>query len=280
MKAAGKTPKDDKWKQKYNEPETVNSENLPLLPDGWCWVNADQVCFQITDGEHNQPPYQADGFPMLTAKHVQDGFVQMTDVKFINEKAFAKARFRCSPMNGDLLIVSVGATTGRAAIVSDCPPFAIVRSVLLLKPLIEATFILNWIRTLWCQAWIQKASGASAQAHLYINDTKKLPIPFPGIYEQKEIVNRIEKLFKIADNIEQQYQQTETDLETLNQSILAKAFRGELVPQNPNDEPASVLLERIRKERETDSKPAKQTRQKPPKTDNYNSTQLTLEGIE
>ena len=76
------------------------------------------------------------------------------------------------------------------------------------------------------------------------------PVSLPPIKEQKEIVRRIESLFKLADSIEQKYQQAETDLDTLNQSILAKAFRGELVPQDPNDEPASVLLEKIKAERE------------------------------
>ena len=89
----------------------------------------------------------------------------------------------------------------------------------------------------------------------------KYPIFLPPIEEQQEIVRRIESLFKLADNIEQQYQQAEIDLETLNQSILAKAFRGELVPQDPKDEPASVLLERIRKEREK-QKAAKKSKKK------------------
>ncbi|MDJ0746499.1 MAG: restriction endonuclease subunit S [Xenococcaceae cyanobacterium MO_167.B27] len=90
---------------------------------------------------------------------------------------------------------------------------------------------------------------------------KDVVIPFAPLPEQKEIVRRIESLFKLADNIEQQYQQAEIDLETLNQSILAKAFRGELVPQDPNDEPASVLLKRIRKEREK-QKAAKKSKKK------------------
>jgi type I restriction enzyme S subunit len=63
MKAQGKTPKDDQWKKKYKEPEPVNTENLPTLPNGWKWVNADQICSQITDGEHIQPPINQRGFP-------------------------------------------------------------------------------------------------------------------------------------------------------------------------------------------------------------------------
>lgn len=103
-----------------------------------------------------------------------------------------------------------------------------------------------------------------------------IEIPYAPLKEQKEIVCRIESLFKLADNIEQQYQQAEVDLETLNQSILAKAFRGELVPQNPNDEPASVLLERIKTERDK-AKPKKSKTKK--RSSNKQSKQLNIPGI-
>lgn len=89
-----------------------------------------------------------------------------------------------------------------------------------------------------------------------------IEILYAPLEEQKEIVRRIESLFKLADNIEQQYQQAEADLETLNQSILAKAFRGELVPQDPNDEPASALLERIKDERDRAKKSKNKTMKK------------------
>lgn len=75
------------------------------------------------------------------------------------------------------------------------------------------------------------------------------PVSLPSIAEQKEIVRRVESFFKAADTIEQQYREVKAQLDQLDQSILAKAFRGELVPQDPNDEPASILLERIRAER-------------------------------
>jgi type I restriction enzyme S subunit len=76
------------------------------------------------------------------------------------------------------------------------------------------------------------------------------PVFLPPVEEQQEIVRRIKTFLKTADQVKQQYQEAQAYLDQLNQSILAKAFRGELVPQDPNDEPASVLLERIRAERE------------------------------
>jgi type I restriction enzyme S subunit len=85
---------------------------------------------------------------------------------------------------------------------------------------------------------------------------KELPIPYPLLAEQKEIVRRVEALFKTADTLEARYLKAKAHVDKLTQSILAKAFSGELVPQDPNDEPASVLLERIRAEREkTEHKP-------------------------
>ncbi len=77
-----------------------------------------------------------------------------------------------------------------------------------------------------------------------------MEIPLPPLEEQKEIVKRVEQLFAFADKIETRYTKAKATLDKLPQSILAKAFRGELVPQNPNDEPASVLLERIKKVKE------------------------------
>lgn len=73
-----------------------------------------------------------------------------------------------------------------------------------------------------------------------------LPMAVPPASEQTEIVSRVEQLFAFADQLEAKVAIAKQRIDTLTQSILAKAFRGELVPQDPTDEPASVLLERIR----------------------------------
>jgi type I restriction enzyme S subunit len=76
-----------------------------------------------------------------------------------------------------------------------------------------------------------------------------LPLPIPPLKEQYEIVRRVQALFILADQIEARFVKAKASVDQLTQSILAKAFKGELVPQDPNDEPASVLLERIKAER-------------------------------
>ena len=112
---------------------------------------------------------------------------------------------------------------------------------------------------------------------------RTLPIPLAPFPEQQEIIRQIQSFFKAADTIEQQYQETKANLDLLNQSILAKAFRGELVPQNPNDEPASILLERIRAEREKlqqQTKVAKKSKGKTTKRRSKKAPQQPEEAIQ
>lgn len=96
----------------------------------------------------------------------------------------------------------------------------------------------------------QVSTSTSGLNTLSISKVSKLEIPLPSIEEQQEIVRRVEQLFTLADKIEARYNKAKAQFDKLPQSLLAKAFRGELVPQDENDEPASVLLERIKKERE------------------------------
>lgn len=90
------------------------------------------------------------------------------------------------------------------------------------------------------------------------------PVSWPSIKEQSEIVRRVEILFAYADRLEARYTAARAQLDRLTPALLAKAFRGELVPQDPDDEPAAVLLERIRAARVAE--PKKQRQPRSPKT--------------
>ncbi|MBK9510899.1 MAG: restriction endonuclease subunit S [Cytophagaceae bacterium] len=102
-------------------------------------------------------------------------------------------------------------------------------------------------------------------SNLNLNIVRNIPLPLPSLEEQIKIVKQVENLFAFADKIEVRYTKAKTMLDKLPQSILAKAFRGELVAQDPNDEPASVLLERIKKEKDKISadKKGKKTKNTP-----------------
>jgi type I restriction enzyme S subunit len=108
----------------------------------------------------------------------------------------------------------------------------------------------------------ENAKHAVNQASINQTDVKGCVLELPLLEEQKEIIRRVESLFALADTVEKQYLAAKQRTDRLTQSLLAKAFRGELVPQDPNDELAADLLKRIQAERNTQP-PAKNKRSKP-----------------
>jgi type I restriction enzyme, S subunit len=96
---------------------------------------------------------------------------------------------------------------------------------------------------------LQEAAYGAGKPGLNLDNVRNISVAIPPLAEQEEIIRRVEALFELADQFEARYWKAKTHVDKLQQSILAKAFRGELVPQDPNDEPASALLERIRAER-------------------------------
>jgi type I restriction enzyme S subunit len=111
----------------------------------------------------------------------------------------------------------------------------------------NGTFVLYFLLSSQGRKQIEEASKSTSGLYtLSLSKVSNLKIPLPPLPEQKEIVRRVEKLLANVDKLEAAYKQYSQKLNTLNQSILAKAFRGELVAQDPNDEPAAVLLERIK----------------------------------
>ena len=133
-----------------------------------------------------------------------------------------------------------------------------------------------WLRSSLCQHIIQTKILSAAQGKLALSRIKTLPVPLTSEQEQIEIVRKIKYFLQWLNQIEIEILSAVPNLDFLDRSILAKAFRGELVPQDPNDEPAAVLLERIRAEREQTSTP----KQHGKTTRKNSSKQLSIEGIE
>lgn len=226
------------------------------FPENWILTRAEEICYLITDGVHHKPNYTNSGTKFLSVKNVRPFKINHSDCKFISDEDHKKFSIRSNPEYGDLLYTKVGATFGYAALIKSHFEFSIFVSLALIKPsrvinsqylelLFNSDFVFDQARN--------RVSG-SGVPDLHLIEIRDFTLPLPPKTEQAEIVRRVEKLFAFADGIESKYQVLKTEMDKLPQSILAKAFRGELVPQDPADEPASELLKRIRQEKDADKK--------------------------
>ena len=279
MKAKGKVPKDDKWKKKYKEPESIDSEDLLELPDGWCY-SCLQILADVIDPNpsHRMPKYVNLGISFISTENfVEPEYIDFSIGKQVGRETLDKQRKSYLIEDGDFALSRIG-TIGKTRFLPINQEYCLSHALVIIKPLSFFVYP-RFLKSLVSSDIVLQQAKSGVQSvgvpDLGMGKIRGFSIPLAPLKEQKEIVRRIESLFKLADSIEQQYQQAEVDLETLNQSILAKAFRGELVPQDPNDEPASVLLERIKEERDR-AKP-KETKKK--KSSKKKDKQLDIPGI-
>jgi len=252
MRISGKQSKDDTWKAKYKEPLPPKLEELTNLPEAWGWATLDQIMKKIVDGTHHTPTYIENGVPFLSVKDIRDENIYFDNCKYISPSEHEVLCQRCKPEPGDILVTKSG-TIGRCAVIETNRSFSLFVSVALLKPATQE--VLPEYISIAFQAWLQTINvqndvTGSAIKNFHIIDFRKLALPIPPIAEQKEIIQQVRNLLNAGNKSKHQIQLMQDALSELDRSILAKAFRGELVEQDPNDEPASVLLERIRAERE------------------------------
>ena len=258
MKARGKTPKDDDWKAKYKEPKSL--EDIPInYPDSWTWARAEEVCDFITKGTTpaaNKMFEQSGDIPFIKVYNLTNrGFLDFSiNPTFISKEVHNGELARSKVFPGDILMNIVGPPLGKVAIVPDDykewnmnQAIAVYRAMPGIENRLLAYCLLS---TQILSTAVHAAKATAGQFNLTLEICRDLPLPIPPTSEQQQIVAMIDRCFAAADLIAEQVANAGSQNDVLNQSILAKAFRGELVPQDPNDEPTSVLLERIRAERE------------------------------
>ena len=252
------------WREAQSNPSEAFADRLAVgnldrppftIPSDWRWTSLDSLCNKITDGEHLTPTRVDAGVPILSAKDVRENDIDFSDAKFVTADTAEKSRQRCNPERGDILVVSRGATIGRTCRVTTDTMFCLMGSVLLFKP--KSNIVLPHIieycfKTPTGLGSLISRSGATAQQAIYIRDMRTFPVPVPPMSEQHEIVRRVETLLAFVDEVETRLTNAQTHVNRLTPASLSKAFRGELVPQNPNDEPAEDLLKRIKLTKESE----------------------------
>jgi type I restriction enzyme S subunit len=260
MRAKGIKPKDDKWKEKYSEPQPVkNIDDLPSIPDGWCWLTMLNVSdinhYSISSGPFGsalgKKDYQENGIPVIRGKNIQEGKFILDDFVYITQEKALELR-RSSAYPNDLIVVAVG-SSGQVALVPNDLPFAILsqncNKFTLNESIILPKFTLFLFQSYFIKSQLWEKTTDTVRQFLSLTNLKNIVLPIPGLKEQQEIVRKLEKMMQFADRVEEQVKEAEKKLEKFNQSVLAKAFKGKLVPQDPNDEPASVLLGKIQQEK-------------------------------
>ncbi len=257
FKEQGKTPPKD-WRDKYPKPVKPNTADLPELPEGWVWASVDQCAVDeeaITDG-----PFGSN----LKSSHYTESGPLVIRLQNIGDGVFVDARAHISDehyhllqkhavVEKDAIVAMLGERLPRACLVppniapaivkADCARVRLNRSLFLPELM---NVYLNSQPTRERVAGLVKGIG---RPRVNLSHIRAICIPIPPLDEQHEIVRTVsvglEAITQQLDAISLGMRQAEAQ----RQNILKAAFSGQLVPQDPNDEPASVLLERIRAER-------------------------------
>lgn len=247
--------------------DKVDDYDLYDLPIKWNWKTISDVS-DVKGGKRVPKGHKLvsndTGLPYIKAGDLKKGTVLKDKLEYLLPET-QKLIKRYIVSKGDAYITNVGAKIGDAGIIPDDLDGANLTENALKMCNLEGVinlYLSIWLQSPIAQGFIQKTILSAAQGKLALGRVEVFPIPLPPIEEQEEIVRKVEELFHFADSIEARYQKAKAWFDKLPQAILAKAFRGELVPQNPTDEPASVLLERIEEEKKrvVDEKPKKRNR--------------------
>jgi type I restriction enzyme S subunit len=238
---------------KFRDASVRSDLDLAELPESWVWTNlrflispAEAFCYGVVQpGENN-----TDGVFLVRAGDLVAGRVDTSTLRRIPRSIHDDYR-RSQLLGGEILVTVVGAGIGETAIAQpECAGFNIARAVAKL-PIreFEARYVHLWLSTSCAQNWMKGDSREVARPTLNLEQLQTLPVPIPPHAEQKQIVRRVEGLFALADQLELRLAQARGQVAKLTPALLARVFAGQLVPQNPADEPAEKLLQRIGKAR-------------------------------
>lgn len=255
LRAQGREPTDDRWKRRYKEPEPPDTSGLPELPEGWVWASVEQLGEIIGGITKNRKRAQLPlKVPYLRVANVYADELRLDDVQEIGVTEAELERVLLRP--GDLLVVEGNGSRdqiGRVAVWDGSISTCVHQNHLIKIRLVDvdwASYVLYWLLSPSGRDAIERvASSTSGLYTLSLSKVAAIPVPVPPDAERRRILGEVERRITVLDAVGQELTRQQMQSTRLRQSILKRAFEGRLVPQDPSDEPASVLLERIRAER-------------------------------
>jgi type I restriction enzyme S subunit len=248
-------PKSDTWKQKYDEPEPPDTEDLLELPEGWIWAGVDQLITLSQNGFGKRRSKKGTPTIVLRLADIEEGEkISLDDVRRIRMTDDEIEKYQL--LRDDLLCIRVNGSpdlVGRFISfeeadepVAFCDHF--IRFRFAVQELIS--FFVRYSQTRQARRYVDLNKVSSAGQNTVSQSTMlSLVFPLPPLAEQRRIVEEVERRLSVVDALEEAVEADLTRAERLRQAILKTAFEGRLVPQDPDDEPASALLGRIQAER-------------------------------
>ena len=253
-KRGGQLPLGDGWKSKYVEPEAVDTEGLPELPEGWVWASLPELG-ELNRGKSKHRPRDdqrlyGDAYPFIQTGDVRhaNGIIRSYTQSY---SEFGLAQSRLWPAG--TLCITIAANIADTALLGfdACFPDSVV-GFITPENHSNIKFVELFLRT--AKENIERYAPATAQKNINLEILSKVGVPVPSLEEQKQIVDEAESRLTVLDALSQTLTDELKRAERLRQSILHRAFTGRLVPQDATDEPATALLTRLR---ETPAAPAK-----------------------
>jgi type I restriction enzyme S subunit len=245
LKAKGKAPADDKWKSKYKEPTPIDPSGLPKLPPGWCWAKASDVVAPdtvISYGIVLPGPPLDDGIPYVRGQDIEDGRI-LVDQLWHTSPEIAAAHSRSELAEGDVLLCIIRHL--KVAIVpSGLDGGNVTQGTVRMRPssAILGSYLARFLEGPSAQGWMKARYFGNAMPRINVEDAREIPLPVPPVEEQHAIALAVSKRLEAVGRALNAAANCAERQVALERAVLAKAFRGDLVPQDPNDEPADARL--------------------------------------
>lgn len=251
----GKNPPKN-WQEKYPEPVQPDTENLPQLPEGWVWAKLEQLTTigtGVTPLKSKSEYYTNGNIPWVTSGALNEEFVGEAS-HYITELAVQECRLKLYPI-GTLLVAMYGEGKTRGKCSELTIPATINQAIAALVFYNSALKVKDYIKSYLLSSYedMRRQAAGGVQPNLNLQIIGNLDIPLPPFSEQLFINEKLENSINLIENQSSNLKASLTLLNTQKRNILTAAFKGELVPQDPNDEPAQVLLKRIQQQREAEA---------------------------